>query len=153
MTETLVPLGLMAMVVLIVWFSHASKRKARDRKAEIVRQLIERFSSGEAFADAIRGPEGAALAEALALDDNEPSKVAWKGLMVGASVMTFLGAGFLVLTWTVDGNFLTPAVVVGAIGLALALSSYVIWRSEDGRDDSPAHVGETGDGTDSEPRR
>lgn len=126
----LVPLGTMAMVVLIVWVTSDSKRKTKERQAEIVRQLIDKFSTGEAFAAAIQGPEGSKLAEALALEDPEQKPATWKGLFIPASVLTCLGMGFLVLSLGQRDYLLIPAVVIGSVGLALALSTYVMWRVE-----------------------
>lgn len=132
LVQVLVPLGMMAMVVLIVWFTHDSKRKAKERQAEIVSQLIGRFSTGEAFAEAIQGPEGSKLAEALALDAPERKTATWKGLFIPASILTFLGVGFFILAFALDldHGLLLPAVVIGSVGLALALSTYVMWRVE-----------------------
>ena len=79
MQNTLVPLGVFAMVVLILWLSHVTRRRAQERRAEIVRRMIEKFSTGEAFAQAIQGPAGSKLASALTLESEKPSKI-WKGL-------------------------------------------------------------------------
>ena len=127
----LVPLGAMAMVVLLVWFSHATRTKEKERQAEIVRQMIDKFSTGEAFAQAIQGPEGSRLAQALALENDEPPKKTWKGLLIPASILTSMGVGFLVLAWAEDDDLLIPALVLGSAGLGLALATYVMWRVEE----------------------
>ena len=130
LVQVLVPLGTMAMIVLIVWFSHESKRKAKARQAEIVSQLIDKFSTGEAFAAAIQGPEGSRLAEALALEGADPPKQTWKGLFIPASVLTSLGIAFLILAGVRDDDLLIPALVIGSVGLGVALAAYVLWRVE-----------------------
>ena len=130
MQNTLVPLGVFAMVVLILWLSHVTRRRAQEQRAEIVRRMIEKFSTGEAFAQAIQGPAGSKLASALTLETEKPSKK-WKGLFVPASILTLMGIGFAVLALVRDDDFLIAAVVVGAVGVALALSTYVMWRVEE----------------------
>ena len=130
MQNTLVPLGVFAMVVLILWFSHVTRRRAQEQRAEIIRRMIEKFSTGEAFAQAIQGPVGSKLASALTLESEKPSKI-WKGLFVPASILTFMGIGFAVLALLRDEDFLIPAVIIGAVGVALALSTYVMWRAEE----------------------
>ena len=130
MQNTLVPLGVFAMVVLIIWLSHVTRRRAQEQRAEIVRRMIEKFSTGEAFAQAIQGPAGSKLASALTLEPEKPSKK-WKGLFVPASILTLMGIGFAVLALVRDDDFLIAAVVVGAVGVALALSTYVMWRVEE----------------------
>lgn len=140
--NTLVPLGVFAMVVLILWFSHVTRRRAQEQRAEIIRRMIDKFSTGEAFAEAIQGPAGSKLASALALESEKPSKK-WKGLFVPASILTFMGIGFSILALVRDNDFLIPAVVVGAVGVALAASTYVMWRTEErdnnGSGDANAH--------------
>ncbi len=128
--NTLVPLGVFAMVVLILWFSHVTRRRAQEQRAEIIRRMIDKFSTGEAFAEAIQGPAGSKLASALALESEKPSKK-WKGLFVPASILTFMGVGFSVLALVRDNDFLIPAVIIGAVGVALAVSTYVMWRTEE----------------------
>ncbi len=130
MQNTLVPLGVFAMVVLILWLSHVTRRRAQEQRAEIVSRMIEKFSTGEAFAQAIQGPAGSKLASALTLETEKPSKK-WKGLFVPASILTLMGIGFAVLALVRDDDFLIAAVVVGAVGVALALSTYVMWRVEE----------------------
>lgn len=100
--------------------------------------MIDKFSTGEAFAQAIQGPAGSKLASALALESEKPSKK-WKGLFVPASILTFMGIGFSVLALAEDNDFLIPAVIIGAVGVALAVSTYVMWRVEEPNGD------ETGD--------
>ena len=136
----LIPLGLFAMVVLIVWIQSTTRSRQKDRQAEIVRQMIDKFSTGEAFAQAIQGPEGALLAQLLALGNDEPPKKTWKRLFVPGSILTLLGIGFLVISLTENDDLLIPAVAIGAPGLAVLLSTYVMWRVEerggDGANDS-----------------
>ena len=130
MQNTLVPLGVFAMVVLILWFNHVTRRRAQEQRAEIIRRMIEKFSTGEAFAQAIQGPVGSKLASALALESEKPTKK-WTGLFVGASILTFIGIGFSILALVRDEDFLIPAVIIGAVGVALAVSTYVMWRVEE----------------------
>ena len=118
------------MVVLILWFKHVTRRRAQEQRAEIIRRMIDKFSTGEAFAEAIQGPAGSKLASALALEREKPSKK-WKGLFVPASILTFMSIGFSVLALVHDNDFLIPAVIIGAVGVALAVSTYVMWRTED----------------------
>lgn len=131
MVEIVVPLGFMATVVLFVWFSHASRVKTKDRQAQVVQQVIDKFSTGEALAEAIRGPGGEMLVRVLAMEDDDLKRRIWPGLLIPASILTLLGIGFFVLWLVRYDAFLTPAVVIGAVGLGLAISAYVLWRIEE----------------------
>ena len=129
----LVPFAFFAMIVLIVWFTTVTRRRDTDRRAELIRQLIDKFSTGEAFAEAMQSPEGSKLADALSLSRERPKR-AWVGLFVPGSILTALGLGFVVLSLTMDDVYRIPAAVIGPVGIALLVSSYVAWRAD--RDDS-----------------
>ena len=131
MVEIVVPLGFMATVVLFVWFSHNSRVKAKDRQAQVVQQVIDKFSTGEALSEAIQGPGGEMLVRVLAMEDDDLRRRIWPGLLIPASILTLLGIGFFVLWLVRYDAFLTPAVVVGAVGLGLAIAAYVLWRIEE----------------------
>ena len=139
--EIVVPLGFMATIVLFVWFSHASRVKTKDRQAQVLQQVIDKFSTGEAFAEAIKGPGGEMLVRALAMEDDHLRKRIWPGLLIPASILTLLGIGFFVLWLVKYDTFLTPAVVVGAVGLGLAFATYVLWRIEEQGGDEASEEG------------
>lgn len=140
--EILIPLGAMAMVVLIVWLRTNMRREAKERQAEILRQVVDKFSTGEAFAEALRGPEGSKLAEALALDETaqqaRPKKM-WLGLSIPALIMSCLGLGFVALAAIVDRGFVIAGISVGSIGFGLLVATYFAWRIErkEGDDSGP----------------
>ncbi len=128
--EILVPLGVMAMVVLIVWFKTVGRRQEKERQAEILRQLIDKFSSGEDFAQALQGPAGATLADALALEGGRKPRQTWLGLAVPAFVLTFIGLGFLILAAVEDRDLIIPGITIGAVGAGLLVATLLAWRVE-----------------------
>ena len=140
----LVPFAFFAMIVLIVWFTNVTRRRDTDRRAELIRQLIDKFSTGEAFAEAMQSPEGSKLADALSLSREQPKR-AWVGLFVPGSILTALGLGFVVLSLTMGDVYRIPAVVIGSVGIALLVSSYVAWRAD--RNDSDQSTSESEDAT------
>ena len=125
----LIPIAFFAMIVLIVWFTTVSRRRDTDRRAELIRQLIDKFSTGEAFAEAMQSPEGWKLADALSLSREQPKR-AWVGLFVPGSILTALGLGFVLLSFLMGDVYRIPAVVIGSVGVAVLVSSYVAWRVE-----------------------
>ena len=125
----LIPISFFAMVVAIVWLVTVNQRRDTDRRADLIRQLIDKFSSGEAFAEAMQSPEGSKLADALSLTREQPKR-AWVGLFVPGSILSALGLGFVLLSFMADEVYRIPAVVIGSVGVALLVSSYVAWRVE-----------------------
>lgn len=138
----LVPIAFFAMIVAIVWLGTVTRSRDTDRRAELIRQLIDKFSTGEAFAEAMQSPEGSKLADALSLSREQPRR-AWVGLFVPGSILTALGLGFVVLSLTMGDVYRIPAVVIGSVGIALLVSSYVAWRAD--RDDSDQSANENED--------
>ena len=134
--SVLIPIAFFAMVAVVVWLGTVTRRRDTDRRAELIRQLIDKFSTGEAFAQAMQSPEGSKLADALSLSREQPKR-AWVGLFVPGSILTALGLGFVLLSFMMDVVYRIPAVVVGSVGIALLVSSYVAWRVDrDDRDES-----------------
>lgn len=131
--SVLLPIAFFAMIAAIVWFGTVTRRRETDRRAELIRQLIDKFSTGEAFAQAMQSPEGSKLADALSLSRQEPKR-AWVGLFVPGSILTAIGLGFVLLSFMMDHVYRIPAVVISSVGVALLVSSYVVWRVE--RDDT-----------------
>ena len=130
--SVLIPIAFFAMIVVVVWLGTGTWRRVTDRRAELIRQLIDKFSTGEAFAQAMQSPEGSKLADALSLSREQPKR-AWVGLFVPGSILTALGLGFVLLSFMMDVVYRIPAVVLGSVGVALLVSSYVAWRHD--RDD------------------
>ncbi len=128
--NVLVPLGFLAFVVVIIWLNHEARRRAQERRADLIRQMMDKFPSGEAFAQAFQGPGGSKLMEAFELQDDSPAraKKGWIGLFIPASILSALSLGFLVLHLVSEQDFLRPAVIIGSVGGALALSTYAMWR-------------------------
>lgn len=128
--EVLSPLALFVMVTAIVWIAHLTKRREYEHRTELMRNLIDKFSSGEAFAKTMDTAEGRRLVDALSLGkkDDSTSKV---GLFTGGAVLTCLGIGFFVLSRLQSKVFEIPGVVVASVGAALLISSYVAWRAEE----------------------
>lgn len=133
--SVLIPIAFLAMLTVIVWLGTVERRRNTDRRAELIRQLIDKFTTGEAFAQAMQSPEGSKLADALSLSREQPKR-AWVGLFVPGSVLTALGLGFVLLSFMMDVVYRIPAVVIGSVGVALLVSSYVAWRVD--RDESGA---------------
>lgn len=136
--SVLIPIAFFAMITVLVWLGTVSRRRDTDRRAELIRQLIDKFSTGEAFAQAMQGPEGSKLADALSLSREAPKRP-WVGLFVPGSILTALGLGFVGLSLMMDDVYRIPAVVIGSVGVALLVSSYVAWRAD--RDDTDASGG------------
>lgn len=126
--DILVPLAGMAMTAGIVWITHWKRKNETDQRAAVIRHLIDKFSTGEDFTAALRGPEGRQLFEALAPRRRQP-KTEPVGIFVFGAVSTSLGLGFLWLAAAVNQGMVYPGVILASIGAGLLLSAWVARRS------------------------
>ena len=51
MSDTLIPLGLFAMIVVITWLRAQTRQSRPEKLAETRRYLLEKFQSGPEFAN------------------------------------------------------------------------------------------------------
>ena len=130
LTGLVIPLAGIAMIVAIVWFVNVTRRREIEHRADVLRHLVDKFPSGDAFVKAMQGPEGQRLAETLSMDHTRRKRPGWVGLFVGGAILACLGVGFFVLAAFVDDDFVVPGAIVFALGTGLLLSSYVARRAE-----------------------
>ena len=124
----LIPMSTIAMVVLIVWIYSISRREAIEQRANLIRHMVDNFSSGEAFAEALQGPDGSRLAETLSLEEVKPRQ-GWMGLFIGGAISGCLGLGFFVLAVIRGNYFVIPGVILFAVGTGMLVSAYVARRA------------------------
>ena len=128
--DVLIPLAGIAMIVLIVLIGTKARERATTQRAELIRELIGKFSSGEEFAKAIRGPNGEELTKALALEPRSQSP-GWVGLFIPGALLGSLGLGFFLLALIENQDFVIPGIIVSAIGAGLLASAMVARRAWD----------------------
>ena len=143
-TGMMIPMAGIAMIVAIVWFAHITDRRKNELRAELTRNLIDKFSSGEAFTAAIQGGEGARILQTLALEDKAGPK--WVGLVVPGAILAGLGLGFFVLSVIDDREFAIPGVICCSVGAGLLVSAYVAKRAGRGNGEGDSHDGTVAEG-------
>jgi hypothetical protein len=118
---TLIPFALFAMVVLIV-FVVARRRQAELRaRAELQKQILDKFSSGKEFADFL-GTEGSQRFLAALSSQTGGTRDRVLRTMRGGITMAVLGIGFLLLT-ALRRGFVVPGVLFLALGAGLLISA------------------------------
>lgn len=144
--EILIPLAFFATVVLIVWISAVSRRQNREKRAQLISQLIDKFSTGEEFASAMEGPEGWRLAEALSLEDRKRENP-YQGLLIAGIILTCIGLAFFALRIMVNTGFIIPAALATALGIAFLIAAAAARRlARETDDESAAGQGGSADG-------
>jgi hypothetical protein len=124
--EPLVPIALFAMVVLII-FVVARRRQAELRaRAELQKQILDKFSSGKEFADFLSTEASQRLFAALSSTTMGPRYRVLRH-MRGGITLAVLGLGFLLLT-ALRRGFVVPGVLFLALGAGLLISAAVSYH-------------------------
>jgi len=129
--NVIVPVALFAMVVLVVWFGHMSKRARIQQQAEIRKRLLDKFSSGRELTEFLATPQGQSF-----LQDHEAGEASGSPkarivrLVVVGVIFAVLGGAFFVLTYLGRG-FIYPAAIITALGVGMivaAVISYFLYK-------------------------
>ena len=129
--DVIIPVALFAMVVLLVWIGHKSKKARIQEQGEIRKRLLDKFNSGQELSEFLATPQGKSF-----LRDQEASltQQSPKGRIVGSIsvgvILTMLGAAFFGLMFP-DRGFLYPATILTALGVGVLLAaaiSYYLYK-------------------------
>jgi hypothetical protein len=96
--ETLVPISVFAMVVLIVWIAHLAKRSAIQQRAELRRHLLDKFNSGQDLSQFLTTPQGQSFLKELDISQKAGSAKHRILRSITAGILVLgIGLGFLAL--------------------------------------------------------
>ena len=116
--EILVPFGLLAAVVGIVWLRTRVNQTRLGKNAETLHQLLAKFESGRELADFMETEGGRQFMRQFEPNAN------MLGTLATGIVFTSLGLGMFLLM-TRDSGFLYPAVISLALGIGLIAAAFV----------------------------
>lgn len=123
MEDVLVPLGLFAAVVMIIWLRGKVNQVRLANQAETQQQLLARFQSGRELAEFIETEGGQQFLRQLESDPHRRILV----VLAAGIVSSVLGLGFLVLMiW--ESGFLYPGVGTTALGIGLVVAALISKR-------------------------
>ena len=126
--EVLVPIALFAMVVLLVAFSYKIKRARIQGQADLRKQLLDKFSSGQEFTEFLATPQGQSF-----LKDQEASaaqrspKVRIISSICSGIVLVLLGGAFFGLMYQ-KHSFVFPGTILMALGVGILVAAAISYR-------------------------
>lgn len=122
----LIPFGAFAMVALIVLFGTREKQTQARARAEVQKELINKFSSGAELSEFL-GTEGSQRL----LGELETPKLSAKEKILRSTkvgvVLTVVGLGMLALL-TQEPDLIIPAVILLALGVGFLLAAFISYR-------------------------
>jgi|HubBroStandDraft_2_1064218.scaffolds.fasta_scaffold24001_2 hypothetical protein len=117
--EVVVPIAFFAMIVLIVWLATRRRQAQIRAQAEVRKQLIEKFGSGQELAAFLESDGGRQFF------GNMQARTAGRlRFLPGGVITTMLGLAFLGLT-PMHRNYIVPGVLALAVGLGLLISAAI----------------------------
>ena len=133
-SSILVPLGLFAMIVLLVWVAHRSREAEGKHRAETQKHFLDKFGSGQELADFLATETGHDFLDQFAAKKRDsflekffdPRSRALRMIVPGI-ILTLLGLGMLALT-VAGEDLLVAGVVLLSIGLGFLISIAVMGR-------------------------
>ncbi len=126
LTGILVPLGLFALIPLIVWLKTRANQDKLQAKSDLHRQLIEKFSSGQELSEFLSVEENRRFLEDLWSERIDARQRVLQTIRKGAFLLVLgLGASVL-MVW--QPNFVYPAVLILALGIGFLVAAAISYR-------------------------
>ena len=120
------PLGLFALVMFTFWLLIRRSQARTQVRAELHRQLLDKFGSGREFAEFLESKGSQRLLEGLWAQQVNAKERVLRTMGAGV-VLTVLGLGALALSWRTEG-FVYPAVLCLALGGGFLVSTGISYR-------------------------
>jgi hypothetical protein len=132
-----VPLGLFTMIVLIVWLIYRSRQAQAQAQAGFQKQLMEKFSSGQEFAQFLESPAGQQYMRSMWSENRWEQGRVLRGVR-GGLICTLMGLAFLALSvMKHQPGEIDPGVLFLAVGIGLLISAAISHRMSERARDQP----------------
>lgn len=131
MDDTLVPLGMFAMVAFIVWIKTEGARRRQLQATEFHAKLLERMSSAREFGEFLGTDAGARFLESISTGTARPADRLLRFVQSGITLLA-IGVGLLIAslmrsTGRSEG-LLVGGIIVTAVGIGSLLSAAISYR-------------------------
>jgi hypothetical protein len=124
----LVPFGLFAMIVGIIWLSYRNRQAQMQTQAAFQKQLLEKFSTGQEFSQFLESPGGQHYMSSMWSQNRWTQGRALRGLRAGI-ICTLMGLAFLALSVVRHRpGEIDPGILLLALGIGFLISAAVSRR-------------------------
>jgi hypothetical protein len=134
-TEVMVPIAFFVAIVVIIWLANRRKQAQALAMAEVRKQVLAKFESGQelaAFLESKGGQQFLGVAERRATSQMR--------FLPAGLVTTMLGLAFLGLT-ILRKNFIVPAALLLAVGIGLLISAAIAHKLASSKKDETIEPG------------
>jgi len=126
LTGILVPIGFFALTGFIIWLLVRANREKLQARADLYRELLTKFSSGQERGEFLSTEEGRNFLQNFWSTRADPRTRLVKAIGAGL-VITFSGVGFLVLTLK-EPDLIVPGVLFVALGIGFLVAGGISFR-------------------------
>ena len=134
MSEVLIPVAFFGFVGFVVWIAISHNTRRAALRADMQKQLLDRFGSGQELAAFLETEAGREFLENNSEEKRNSSRK-WLGMAQAAIVLIFLSMGFMISSSGED-YMLMPGSILLALGLgflaAALLAKYALREKNDG---------------------
>jgi hypothetical protein len=131
LTSILVPLGIFAIVALIIWLVNRAKVQNIRALSELQKHFLDKFGTGQELAQFLETPQGQKFLSEMTIKGGNvsPKDRIMKSIKSGI-VLVALGAGFFALM-RLEYDLIYPAVILSVLGLGMLISAAIsYWLSK-----------------------
>lgn len=122
----LVPVAGIAMIIFVLWFNSREKRAKIQARAELNKQLLEKFASAQELTEFLERESGQRFLDGMGPGKQETPKEKILGIIVPGCILTAIGSGFFWLG-TDRSGLLIPGAVISATGVGLLIAAAVTY--------------------------
>jgi len=122
----LVPFGTFALTGFIIWLLVRAYREKLRARADLYRELLTKFSSGQELGGFLGTQAGKNFLQNFWSTRTDPRERFVKAIGAGL-ILTFLGVGFLVLTLK-EPDLVVPGVLLVALGIGFLVAGGISYR-------------------------
>lgn len=122
----LIPFGAFIMVVFIVWFATREKQARTQARAELNKQLLDKFTSGQELTEFLERKAGQRFLDGMGSEKQQGPREKVLGIIIPGCILTAIGIGFFWLG-TERSGLEIPGAVISAAGVGLLIAAAVTY--------------------------
>ena len=126
--KVLIPVGVNAMIVLMVWLNVRHMQAKVQARVELNKHFLDKFATGQDLKEFL-GREGSQrFLNEMWAEQRKSTKERILGTITGGVVVTFAGVAALLLGFFVSRSLMIPAAIALSVGIGLLVASAISYR-------------------------
>lgn len=124
--EGLIPVVVFVMIIFALWFNSRERRAKIQARAELNKQLLDKFTSAQELTEFLEREAGRRFLEGMGSEKREGPKEKILGIIISGCILTAIGIGFFWLG-THRSGLAIPGVPIFGAGFGLLIAAVVTY--------------------------